>query len=555
MKKLIIILLVFIGLNTQATTYYISTTGSNSNNGSSNSPWLTLNYACAHATTSGDIIHVNSGTYTETTQINLAVGVSIIGEGLTSIIKSTLTADWVPIISLESTTMADGNQSISYLNFDGNSTTTTQAILIRGRSNVTVNHCNFKDFKYRAVQFDAYLDTSSSSPRDNNNEGVLFSSLFLSDYRSGNTFHDNIVTNCAGYATGGAGQGALMISGQIGMLIYNNNINQSGRTAGTNGWPIKTGDWGAWLKGCKIYDNILFKDDLTNWEFAIEMYCPVEGLEIYNNTITGSIDINNALKGSYDYGLYIHNNTIGPLIPASGNYRGVVLEYSVSDVIITKNEIRNCAVGVCYSPREGTVIADNEISYNIIHDVGTGSHFYAAILIPNSGYHTYTVTRINIYNNVIHANTSSSASAYFGFECQAPITYLNIVNNIFVNFNAQWMKLNPSSVDDYINIKNNISYNNGSSNAINFVTGNPSHYINSGSLASNPLFVSATDFHLQSGSPAIDTGVGVGLTTDYEGNPIPINGVPDIGAYEFGITHIVNHLGSPIYHNGTIIAY
>lgn len=39
------------------------------------------------------------------------------------------------------------------------------------------------------------------------------------------------------------------------------------------------------------------------------------------------------------------------------------------------------------------------------------------------------------------------------------------------------------------------------------------------------------DFHLQSGSPAIDSGTDVSLTTDYEGNPI--YGAPDIGGYEY----------------------
>jgi hypothetical protein len=53
------------------------------------------------------------------------------------------------------------------------------------------------------------------------------------------------------------------------------------------------------------------------------------------------------------------------------------------------------------------------------------------------------------------------------------------------------------------------------------------------SLTSDPLFVNpTTDFHLQPSSPAINAGVDVGLTGDYEGKPI--RGVPDIGAYETG---------------------
>lgn len=65
----------------------------------------------------------------------------------------------------------------------------------------------------------------------------------------------------------------------------------------------------------------------------------------------------------------------------------------------------------------------------------------------------------------------------------------------------------------------------------------------------NPLFVDADNgnFALQYTSPAIDTGVDVGLTTDYAGNPI--YGTPDIGAYEYQPpytigTHDINDDGS-----------
>jgi hypothetical protein len=50
------------------------------------------------------------------------------------------------------------------------------------------------------------------------------------------------------------------------------------------------------------------------------------------------------------------------------------------------------------------------------------------------------------------------------------------------------------------------------------------------SLSGGPEFVSPSDFHLQASSPAIDHGTDVGLTRDYDGNPI--GDIPDIGAYE-----------------------
>ena len=57
----------------------------------------------------------------------------------------------------------------------------------------------------------------------------------------------------------------------------------------------------------------------------------------------------------------------------------------------------------------------------------------------------------------------------------------------------------------------------------------------------DPRFVDpgAADLHLQASSPAVDAAVDVGLTVDFDGLPIPIDGngdgraAPDIGAYEY----------------------
>jgi hypothetical protein len=51
-------------------------------------------------------------------------------------------------------------------------------------------------------------------------------------------------------------------------------------------------------------------------------------------------------------------------------------------------------------------------------------------------------------------------------------------------------------------------------------------------LWEDPLLISTTDFRLQPGSPCIEAGVDVGLTTDILGNLI--TGLPEIGAYEYG---------------------
>jgi hypothetical protein len=50
----------------------------------------------------------------------------------------------------------------------------------------------------------------------------------------------------------------------------------------------------------------------------------------------------------------------------------------------------------------------------------------------------------------------------------------------------------------------------------------------------DPLFVDFKnhDYRLKPESPAVNAGADLGYKLDYENNPIPACGAPDIGAYE-----------------------
>jgi len=53
------------------------------------------------------------------------------------------------------------------------------------------------------------------------------------------------------------------------------------------------------------------------------------------------------------------------------------------------------------------------------------------------------------------------------------------------------------------------------------------------SISNNPVFVSTSDFHLQSTSTAINAGLILGLSSDFAGTLVPQGTAPDIGAYEY----------------------
>lgn len=81
MKKLIFFLAIFISiLGNAQNTYYVSTTGNNSNPGSKAYPWLTIQYGVTHIA-AGDTLYVRGGTYspTATTAHSMYCGVLVDG--------------------------------------------------------------------------------------------------------------------------------------------------------------------------------------------------------------------------------------------------------------------------------------------------------------------------------------------------------------------------------------------------------------------------------------------------------------------------------------------
>lgn len=157
---------------------------------------------------------------------------------------------------------------------------------------------------------------------------------------------------------------------------------------------------------------------------------------------------------------------------AGNRVQAYVVAFGSSDFEIRNALIANSALGGIYVDHTGT---GNGALTNLTianHD-GFGLSYSAA-----SGMHS-------ISNTIVHNNQGST----FGFSVSGAVT-------------------RSSNLGDDVAGANNL----------------------------NPQFVNAiNDFHLQSGSPAIDTGNNAfnSAVFDFELNPRVINGIVDIGAYEF----------------------
>ena len=169
-----------------------------------------------------------------------------------------------------------------------------------------------------------------------------------------------------------------------------------------------------------------------------------------------------------------------------------------NDNNIIRNNICHASGGFGMEIASGT----NTLIYNnIVYNTGTNPNIgHAGIVIANVGWGT---SNFQVYNNTVYQNTGPCIS----IEGATSTT-----------------------------VRNNICYKNGSDGVNNNGSGS---VIDHNLLGIDPLFVNAAggDFHLQSGSPAIDAGVVI------PGLPLSFNGsTPDLGALESGAG---GHLPAP----------
>jgi len=160
-----------------------------------------------------------------------------------------------------------------------------------------------------------------------------------------------------------------------------------------------------------------------------------------------------------------------------------------------------------------------------------------------------------VYNNVAYNNGVGIEVSGGSSPCANCVVDNKIKNNVAVN--NSWVELwahAGGENDGTYGSSNVYEYNCFGAQSSGFIEWGTTGYSTydawetaycgsdncSHSVESDPLFVDPVNnnFHLQSNSPAIDAGTDVGLTQDFEGNPVPQGLGVDIGAYEYLSTSI-----------------
>lgn len=231
------------------------------------------------------------------------------------------------------------------------------------------------------------------------------------------------------------------------------------------------------------------------------------------------------------------------------------------DVEIKNNKVYNVKnEGI--NPVAG--VHDIRIHDNIVHDAGNAGDWRIGIYIDAWTEHEYNIA---VYNNIVYNNNGQGIAVCS--EGGGLLENIHIFNNIVYNTGLSWGGIgiapwstttSPTHPIQNINIINNTLYNNiGGGVVVNnpetkgIVIRNNILYQNLNgaikidpsvpaanvtqdhNLTSDPRFVNAAaaNFHLQSGSPAIDAGSStLAPSFDKDQRPRPMGAAVDIGAYE-----------------------
>ena len=286
--------------------------------------------------------------------------------------------------------------------------------------------------------------------------------------------------------------------------------------------------------------NIVYGNTISNWGHAC---VGVENLEhptetCNNNEVYGNIMT--APNTNYNRGFFTD----------AGNTTDMCAYNKIYMNLIQNTTVRNQIHG-----------NNNEVYYNLIINVVDNPNYGQSYLAQGISIFAAEgqICHDNIvYNNIIF-NTDDIGLTILDNEGWGVKENNLIRNNIICNFGGDY----GIRITDwgYETVKgntyqNNLIYKSGVSNVIyyrgstmsvstfNGENGNNDDVIEN-NIQLDPLFTDplSNDFTLQSISPAIDAGMDVGLTQDFDGNYVPQGSAPDIGAYEYLFTGVDERSG------------
>jgi hypothetical protein len=359
------------------------------------------------------------------------------------------------------------------------------AVRTNNGSNNTVTSCTFSNCS-TAVSFGSASNNCVASYNTVNgvygySSGKNYNGIAFWSYGANNLIHHNTVVGKVLWTTGyqNAGEGVRLhgADGQwaafniTGSSVYSNNISYM-YWYGVCVWDRDTTD-GIQNVNVAIYDNIIsYVQDVPATDSGDH-----DGI---GNGGTGSTD------GNHWTGIYIYRNKV--------------------------SECSNAGIH-----NANAMGAGGSIRYNVVINCGLQTTSIGGIRTANG---------TDVFNNIVYGSATGHGIRGDN-DTVTGADPTEIKNNIIVGIDSS------AKYGIYVDVEADAT---GSNNCIFDVpTGKETYnFTNTNGITSDPLFANASsyDFRLKPGSPCINTGTDVSLTTDYMGQTVPCRGVIDISAIE-----------------------
>ncbi len=570
----IALIIVLVSASINATNYYLSNSGNDSNSGiTPSSPWKSLSKLNSIVLKPGDNVCFKKGdswnsnwTISNSGTENNPIYIKSYGEGLKPVLDGASTLQY--LIQL--------NMDVSYIIFDdlflkdcNPQYSGGPRSLIYGRSNnrnIIIKNCTFRQ-KVISTSSD-YAAIYAKDPSYFTIDSCDFSGgCQMIHFQSNNTNHRDVhhinITNNYFHDMNARLYNNKTYDGQFGLAIkmsmsypagIGNVLGQEGIVRDIN------------ISGNRFYKlsgNAIWHEDTRNTQEKTSEYPQgvpiwlVAGKTSYNINVT-----NNYAKlvewGFIDWGritdrggLFPWSNCSSNIIDSCGfdisgnpttNYpTNAINTHAWKQVYIENNIISNVATNsgdgkgiiLDYSSDSKKFICDSVVvRNNIVSGTGVNSKLnYAAAI------HLSSAERCSVYNNICYDNkagicveSSTSTDNFicnntmdgniYGFWFGSPAVRTILKNNAITNNKTYGIKNNTNLIYDYNGFHNNGKDYSSGQQGNNDVFGNP-HYLN----------LSKYNYELDSNSAFIDQGTNIGISKDIMNNP-RTNSI-DIGAYEF----------------------
>jgi len=492
-----ILLFLAIAVSAQATTYYVSTTGTDANPGSVSKPWRTIQKA-ANTLAPGDTVLVRSGTYNE----RVTVGVS--GTTNQYITFAAYPGEY-PVV--DGTGLTPPNYESALFWLTGNFYIVIQGFDLR----------NYITSNQNATPAGIYVEGPSHDIQILNNT-----------VRAIENTYNGVAANAFGIAFYGTGSTAAAAISNV--LVSGNNIYQL--ETGSSETMTFNGN----VTGIQVLNNTVHDTDNIGIDFiGFEGTSPTESLDQARNaTCRGNVLYNIDTNGNPAY------KTASGYDPSAD---GINVDGG-ANITIDRNIVSTCDLGIEVASEHAThyasncIVRDNFIHHCYTTGISTGGYDSSVGYSQNCTFTNntlyqddslqqgngeielqYNVTNCTFKNNILYANSQDLLMSNAYKQNSGNVVDYNAYYCDDGNSSAQWQWKNVTSTGF---------------SAYKTASGNDSH-----SEFANPLLIlggTAPNLHIIPTSPAVDTGDPAFVSgtdeLDIDGGPRIVNARVDIGAEE-----------------------